>query len=269
MGAAEHIGPSRRAAVAVHALSAYTPGVVSRVEIPALLVLPADDGAGKTLLAGAIAEHLRRRGSRLAVSVPVQTGAPRRREGLVSDEAEFLAACADARQPLDLICPQRYHEPLIPSIAAKRADQPVDWDAIDRAIRIMTRDADVLVVQAPAPLMTPLDEKRTVLDLALDLGAPVVLVTRPGLREVHHVAIAAGALRATGAVVAGVVVNRYPAESPTIDQESSLRELERWAKAPLLCVVPEESGPIRAPLPANIAGAIDLVDWDALSRGRR
>jgi len=248
----------------------YTRAVVSRVSVPSLLVLPADDGAGKTLVAGAIADWFRRRrGSRVAVSVPVQVGAPRRREGLVSDEAEFLAACADVRQPLDLICPVRYHEPLIPSIAAKRAYQPVDWSAIDRSIRIMSRDAVALIVQAPAPLLTPLDEKRTVLDLVLDLAAPVVLVTRPGLREVHHVAISAGALRAAGARLAGVVVNRYPAESPSIDQESSLREIERWAKAPVLCVVPDEGGVIGPQLPANITGSMDLVDWDALSRAAR
>ena len=233
-------------------------------------MLPADDGAGKTLVAGAVAEHLRRRrGRRVAVSVPVQTGAPRRREGVVSDEAEFLAACADARQPLDVICPVRYHDALIPSVAAKRAEQPVDWSAIDRSIRIMSRDADVLIVQAPAPLMTPVDEKRAVLDLVTDLAAPLVIVTRPGLRAVHHLSVAARVLRGAGATVAGVVVNRYPAESPSIDQEASLREIERWAKAPLLCVVPEESGPIRAPLPTNITGVVDLVDWDALSRSGR
>jgi dethiobiotin synthase len=243
--------------------------VLARVTIPGFMVVPANDGAGKTLVAGAIADHLRRRGRCVAVSVPVQTGAPRRREGLVSDEAEFLAACADARQPLDLICPARYHESIIPSIAAKRTDQPVDWDAIDRSIRIMLRGADVLIVQAPGPLMTPMDERRAVINMVVDLAAPVVLVTRPGLREVHHVAISAGALRAAGATVAGVAVNRYPAESPTIDQESSLREFERWAGAPLLCVVPEEKGLTGPPLPANITDVLDLVDWDALSRGGR
>jgi dethiobiotin synthetase len=241
----------------------------ARASLPALLVIPADDGAGKTLVAGAVADHLRRRGRRVAVSVPVQTGAPRRREGLVSDEAEFLAACADARQPLDLICPVRYHEPLIPSIAARRAEQPVDWDAIDRSIRVMSRAADVLIVQAPAPLMTPIDEKRGVIDLAVELAAPVVIVTRAGLREVHHVAITAAALRGAGVTVAGVVVNRYPADSPSIDQELSLREIERGAKAPLLCVVPEERSSRGPQLPGNITGAIDLVDWDALSRGGR
>src|SRR5688572_27488504 len=239
--------------------------MIARVALPGLCVLPADVGAGKTLVAGAIADWFRRRGSRAAVSVPVQTGAPRRREGLVSDEAEFLAACADPPHPLDLICPQRFAEDSIPSFAAKCAGQALDWDAIDRSIRIMSRDADVMIVQAPGPLMTPVDEKRTVLDLVKELGAPVLVVSRPGLREIHRVALSAEALRGAGATVAGVVVNRYPAESPTVEQEASLREIERWAKVPVLCVVPEDSGAVRPALSGNITGAIDLVDWRALA----
>ena len=243
--------------------------MLARVTLPSLLVLPADLGAGKTLVAGAVTDWFRRRGLRVAVSVPVQTGAPRRREGLVSDEAEFLAGCADSPHPLDLICPQRFAEDSIPAFAAKRAGQPVDWDAIDRSIRIMSRDADAMIVQAPGPLMTPVDEKGTVLDVVTALGAPVVLVSRPGLQEVHRVTLSVNALRGAGATVAGVVINRYPAQSSSVEQEASLREIERWAKVPVLCVVPEEKGTVGPSLSDNITGAVDLVDWRAIAKGAR
>ena len=243
--------------------------MLSRLTVPSLLILPVDVGAGKTLVAGAVADWFRRRGSHVAVSVPVQTGAPRRREGLVSDEAEFLAACADSPHPLDLICPQRFAEDSIPSFAARRTGQPLDWDAIERSIRIMSRDADAMIVQAPAPLMTPLDEKRTVLDLVKELAAPIVLVSRPGLREVHHVTLSADALRGAGAALAGIVINRYPAQSSSVEQEASLREIERWARSPVLCVVPEDTGVSGPALSGNISAAADLVDWRAVAEGAR
>ncbi len=238
--------------------------MLPRLTLPSLIVLPIHAGAGKTLVAGGIADWFRRRGSRVAVSVPVQTAAPRRREGLVSDEAEFLAACADAPHPLDLICPQRYADDLVPLVASRRADQPLDWDAIDRSIRIISQDAGVLIVQAPATLMTPLDERRTVLDLVKELGAPVALVTGPGLRRINDSVLTAGALRDAGASIAGIVINRYPTDTPPLDDEASVREIERWSKAPLLCVVPNERVPARG-LPEGITGAIDLVDWEALT----
>src|SRR5436309_1284266 len=94
---------------------------LSPVTIPGLFITGTDTGVGKTVVAGAIADWFRRRHRRVGVWKPVATGCVRRREGLVSEDAEFLAHCADAAFPLDMICPQRYAEPLAPAVAAERA----------------------------------------------------------------------------------------------------------------------------------------------------
>src|SRR5437763_16941425 len=117
------------------------------VPLPGLFVTGTDTGVGKTVVAGAVADWFRRRGFRVAVLKPVATGCVRRREGLVSEDAEFLANCADARHPLDLICPQRYVEPLAPAVAAERAGKPLDWAAVQRSINLMAADSEVLIVE--------------------------------------------------------------------------------------------------------------------------
>src|SRR3954464_4223194 len=142
------------------------------VRIPGLFVTATDTEVGKTVIAGAIADHFRRQGARTAVLKPVATGAVHRREGWVSEDAEFLASCADARFPLDLICPQRYREPLAPAVAADRAKEPLDWEAIDRSLRLMTPESDVVVVEGVGGILVPLDAKHTVLDLAPWLNLP-------------------------------------------------------------------------------------------------
>ena len=109
--------------------------MLSPVPIPGLFITATDTNVGKTVIAGAIADHFRRRGSRVAVCKIAATGCAHRREGLVSEDAEYLAHCADASFPLDVICPQRYAEPLAPAIAAQRIGQPLDWSAIDRSRR--------------------------------------------------------------------------------------------------------------------------------------
>src|SRR5688500_9846376 len=102
--------------------------------IPGLLITGTDTGIGKTVIAGAIAAWFREQGHRVGVLKPAASGCVKRREGLVSEDAEFLAHCADAREPLDVIAPQRFAEPLAPAIAAQRAGSPLDWDAIQRSI---------------------------------------------------------------------------------------------------------------------------------------
>src|SRR5436305_418594 len=147
---------------------------LSPLQRPGLFITGTDTEIGKTVVAGAIAQWFRRREFRVGVCKPVATGCVRRREGLVSEDAEFLAHCADAPGPLDLICPQRYVEPLAPAVAAEHANQPLDWSAIDRALQDIAAASDVVIVEGVGGLMVPLDPKHTVLDLAKRLNLPTV-----------------------------------------------------------------------------------------------
>jgi dethiobiotin synthetase len=232
------------------------------LKIPGLFVTGTDTGVGKTVIAGAIAHSLRQRGRRVAVLKPVATGCVRRREGLVSEDAEFLAHCADSPHPLDLICPQRYAEPLAPAVAAERAKQPLDWSAVQRSIDLMSRDTDVMVVEGVGGLMVPLDEAgHAVLDFATWLRLPAVVVARPSLGTINHTLLTVSALRGAGVKVAGVVINRYPPENTDIATETNPRAIEKWGKVPLLAIVPDEALP-GVLLPAGIAAAVTAVDWD-------
>ena len=239
--------------------------MIRRCPIPGLFVTGTDTGVGKTVVAGAIAAWFRRQGSRVAVLKPIATGCERRREGLVSADAEFLAQCAASPHPLDLICPQRYAEPLAPSVAAERSGQPVDWGAVQRSLDLMTRDSDVIIVEGVGGVMVPLDERHTVLDLVRWLGLPSVVVARAGLGTINHTLLTVEALRPV-AQVAGVVVNRYPAENATVAEETNPRVIARWGRVPVLCIVPDEPRPDGvSDLPAGIVAAVEPVDWQGFA----
>ena len=45
------------------------------------------------------------------------------------------------------------------------------------------------------------------------------------------------ALRSAGVEVAGVVINRYPAENASVAEETNLRAIPKWGRVPVLCVV--------------------------------
>jgi dethiobiotin synthetase len=242
--------------------------MLAAASIPGLFVTGTDTEVGKTLVAGAIADWFRRRGRHVGVLKPIATGCARRREGLVSEDAEFLAHCAEARFPLDVICPQRYVEPLAPAVAAERAAQPVDWEAVQRSLRIIEGASDAIIVEGVGGAMVPLDAKHTVLDLARWLALPAVVVARAGLGTINHTLLTVGAFRAAGVEVAGVVVNRYPADGASIAEESNPRVIERWGKVRVLCIVPNEPLTPDAKLPRGVVAAVETVDWDAFARAR-
>lgn len=242
--------------------------LLAPLQIPSIFVTGTDTGVGKTFVAGALANWFRLRGFRVAVLKPVATGCVRRREGLVSEDAEFLAACADARFPLDLICPQRYEEPLAPSVAAERAGVPLDWSAIDRSIRLMSAESDVMIVEGVGGIMVPMDASNTVLDMAVWLRSPTVVVARPSLGTINHTLLTLGALESADVSVAGVIINRYQADGATVAEETSGRVIEKWGRKPVLATIPEGTVD-RRELAADIVAALDPIDWNDISKSNR
>jgi dethiobiotin synthetase len=240
--------------------------MLAAIPIPGLLITGTDTGVGKTLVAGAIAHWFRRRGKRVAVCKPCATGCVHRREGLVSEDAEFLAHCAGTPHPPHLVCPQCYAEPLAPAVAAERAKQPLDWPAIDRAVQSMAADAGVMIVEGIGGILTPMDAKSTFLDVAAWLKLPAVIVARPGLGTLNHTLLTCLALRSRNVPIAGVVIDGYPARTPSAAEETNPRAIEKWGKTSVLCVVPHVTGPLKPNLPPDVLAAIHSVDWDGISR---
>jgi len=226
-----------------------------------LFVTGTDTGVGKTVIAAAIAAWFRGQGSRVGVLKPIATGCERRREGLVSTDAELLAHFADSPHPLDVICPQRYAEPVAPAVAAERAGQPLDWAAVQRALDRVSSDSDVIVIEGVGGVLVPLDDRHTVLNLVRWLGVPTLVVARAGLGTINHTLLTLEALRPVTRI-AGLVINRYPAESATVAEETNPRMIDKWGRVQILCIVPDERiAPLPRHMPPGISAAINTVDW--------
>jgi dethiobiotin synthetase len=161
-----------------------------------------------------------------------------------------------------VICPQRWLEPLAPAVAAERSGEPLDWSLLQSSLSQMATSSDVMIVEGVGGVMVPMDAKHTVLDVAKWLGLPTVVVARPALGTINHTLLTVNALRSAGVSVAGVVINRYPAESPGTAEETNPRAIEKWGKVPLLCIAPDEAF---APpdMPEGLYAAISQVDWSA------
>lgn len=240
---------------------------ISPLKLPGLFVTATDTAVGKTVVAAAIARTLRGQSRRVAVLKPVASGCYRAREGLISEDAELLAAASDTRYPLDLICPNRFEEPIAPAVAARRAKTPMDWDAVARSIKLMSADSDCMIVEGAGGVMVPLDEKHTMLDLIIAMGLPVVIVARASLGTINHTLLSINVLGHAGVRVAGVVINRYPAETAGVAEETSPREIEKFGKVPVLAILPQE--PFTPPhIGPGVMAAIGQVDWESkLSAG--
>jgi len=177
------------------------------MNIPSLFITGTDTGVGKTVVAGAIAAYLESRGKEVGVMKPVETGCRKVKGELVPADAKFLRRAANATDFLGAICPYRFAEPLAPAVAAKRARKKIDTRLLVKVYRAIARQHDTTIVEGAGGLMVPLYEKYLYLDLAADVGIPVVIVARPGLGTINHTLLTVQAARARGLEIHGIIIN--------------------------------------------------------------
>jgi len=237
-----------------------------------VFVTGTDTGVGKTVIAGAIARSLNNAGVRTEVFKPAASGCRRDRGQLVSEDAEFLAACADSARTLDEIAPLRYAAALAPNAAARRAGQTVEVEAIFEAYRRLEGACDAVVVEGVGGLMCPISDDLWVVHLAAMMALPVVIVARPGLGTINHTLLTIHAARSAGLRVAGVIVNRYQADprqsdTRTPDDEIAMitnpAQIAGRGETGILALAPEDSETSvqNATLGADVSFAVDQVDW--------
>jgi dethiobiotin synthase len=201
---------------------------------------------GKTVVTAALAALVARRGLRVAVVKPAQTGVAPDEPG-DAEEVRRLTGIEDVHELA------RYPDPLAPATAARRAGltPPSVGEIADRIATLGNRD--LVIVEGAGGLLVHLDGAGgTLADVAGLLGAPVVVVARAGLGTLNHTALTCGALRAAGLVCQGVVVGAWPAE-PDLAAQTNLDDLGPYAGAPVLGRLPDGAAALSAAAFGDVA----------------
>lgn len=233
-----------------------------------LFITGTDTGVGKSLVTGAIAYLLRQQGLKVGVFKPVASGCRHDREGLVSDDTEFLAHCADAGYPLHVITPVTYSTPAAPVTCADIEGYPVDFEAIATAYKYLCETCDVVLVEGIGGALVPITETETILDLAVEFDLPTVIVARPNLGTINHSLLTIQAVRNVGLPVAGLVISGYNAETADVPEETSPAVICDFSDTTLLAVVPHDpdTSVEEGRLGKRVIQSLQGCDWRALSR---
>lgn len=166
-----------------------------------------DTGVGKTYVAAGIAVALKQRGVNAGVMKPAETGCRMRAGRMVPRDALRLMKAARARDPLFLVNPYRFRKPLAPSIAAELEGKKIDPKKIINAYHALSKRHDFMIVEGAGGIMVPLTQSYLYLNLACDLGLPVIVVARPGLGTINHTLLTLSALKERGIMISGIVIN--------------------------------------------------------------
>lgn len=194
-----------------------------------LFVTGTDTGVGKTYVSAGIATALRYRNVDVGVMKPAETGCRMRSGRLVPRDALLLMKSALVRDPLSLVNPYRFRNPLAPSVAAERVGKKIDADKILKAFHALRERHDFMIVEGAGGIMVPLSEHYTYLDLARTMGLPVLIVARPGLGTINHTLLTIAALKGRNIAIAGIVINHALDRKPGLAEETSPAVIEKMS----------------------------------------
>ena len=184
-------------------------------------------GVGKTRVAGLYAQEAIARGRTPGFLNPAQTGR--------TDDALAVAAAAAGT-----VCATgyRYLAALAPGIAARLEHAPPP--SIEHLLEVVDElraGTDGIIIEGGG-LLEPLGEATTFADLALAVGLPLVIVTRPDRAALSIVALTVEAAAARGIDVAGIAITGC-AHKPDLGERTTRAELGRIA--PVLGSLPLET----------------------------
>jgi len=109
-----------------------------------------------------------------------------------------LTAAANVALPLADVNPYAFAAAIAPHVAAARAGTAIDLERIAGAYARLAAAADVVVVEGAGGAMAPLSDREDMLDIAVRLGLPVVLVVGIRLGCISHALLSALAIAARG-----------------------------------------------------------------------
>jgi dethiobiotin synthetase len=204
--------------------------------MPSYFVTGTDTEVGKTVVTAGLLRAFGRSGRGAVGMKPVAAGIE---DGRYADVERHRAA-GNRAAPAHLVNPYAFEPPIAPHIAASLAGIGIRIERIVAAHGELAALADVVVVEGAGGFMIPLNERETSADLAVALGAPVILVVGMRLGCLSHALLTQEAIRARGLAFAGWVANVIDPDMPHL--ERNVETLVARLHAPLLGVIPHRPG---------------------------
>jgi dethiobiotin synthetase len=189
---------------------------------------------GKTYVGCGLLSHWRSMGRKVDAFKPLLSGFDPAQLA-ESDAGRLLTALGrpvDAAG-LDLVSPWRYKAAISADAAAAKEGKQVEYQAVLRASEdFLEGDHDVALIEGAGGIMAPLSDDRTMLDLAVDLQIPSVLVVGSYLGTLSHSLTALSIMEARKVKIALIVMNETAGSTVPL-ADNALALARRWRETPV------------------------------------
>lgn len=190
-----------------------------------LFITATDTNVGKTVIASALALGLKERGIACGVMKPVQCG---------GNDAAVLRATSQVGDPLEIINPYFFKNPLSPHLASRLERRRLSIRKILRCYELLRKRYEFLIVEGAGGILVPLNTKFFVADMIREMGIATVIVARAGLGTINHTLLTIEAAKRRNITVAGVIFNQSERGPLTICEKDNPLIIHELSKVKIL-----------------------------------
>lgn len=206
-------------------MSSWPPGVLERLE--RVFVTGTDTGVGKTHVTSLLARAQRARGLDTIALKPVCCGGGR-------EDAEILRSACGNELALEIVNPVWFPEPLAPAVAGRNC--PPSLEALESWFFETVKKRKSVLVEGAGGWLVPLAPGRTMADLAVRFGLPVVIVVANRLGCLNHALLTLASVREHRLPFLGFIFNSCCPAAGAPDQSlaTNRQALEEASGYPVL-----------------------------------
>jgi dethiobiotin synthetase len=173
----------------------------------AIFVTGTDTGVGKSVVTGLLARFLLRKGRRVITQKWIETGS----RGFPGDIRVHLKLMRKPRGYLkDLlphVSPYAFAFGASPHLAAGLEKRKINKEKIKKSFKFLSKRFDFVIVEGIGGALVPLSKRTLIIDIAKDMGLPVLIVAGNKLGAINHTLLTVEAIQRRGMDIIGIVFN--------------------------------------------------------------
>lgn len=203
-----------------------------------IFVTGTDTDVGKTVVTAALACCIKNSGNEVTAVKPFQTGTED--EGLL--DIEFVYKALGNTFDLDEVCPVKLEKPLAPYSAAIIEKVKINIPEVVNSLKEkFMSSAGTTLFEGAGGLLVPITADYYMSDFAIDMGIPIIIVSRPGLGTINHTLLSIEYAKKKGLQILGIVISNYPSE-PGLAESLNIGAIRQLTDVEIIGVIPSIEG---------------------------
>tara|TARA_B100000686_G_scaffold353433_1_gene459038 strand:+ start:1476 stop:2174 length:699 start_codon:yes stop_codon:yes gene_type:complete len=197
-----------------------------------------DTDVGKTVVTACLTTLFKSQGIDVGVMKPIETGVDPECNSSANSDAKFLMEVSGNNDPADEVCTYRFKTPASPYQAAQIAGRVITPATIIENFKILKSHHNLMLIEGAGGLLVPITNRYNVANLALEIGLPLIIVSRLRLGTLNHTLLTINAAKQHGLKIKGIILNQQENHALNFVEKQQDKLIKEFSDIPILGICP-------------------------------